>query len=50
LKSDNEFDADFFAACLQRHKAFQLLSPPQFPRYNGAAEAGIGSLKTRTFF
>lgn len=50
LKSDNEFDADLFAQCLQRHKVFHLLSPPQFPRYNGAAEAGIGSLKTRTFF
>jgi hypothetical protein len=25
-----------------------LYSPPQWPRYNGAIEAGIGSLKTRT--
>jgi transposase InsO family protein len=25
-----------------------LFSPPYFPRYNGAIEAGIGSLKTRT--
>jgi hypothetical protein len=24
--------------------------PPEFPRYNGAIEAGIGSLKTRVFF
>jgi hypothetical protein len=28
LKSDNEFDADLFAQCLQRHKVFHLLSPP----------------------
>jgi hypothetical protein len=25
-----------------------LFSPPYYPRYNGAIEAGIGSLKTRT--
>lgn len=25
-----------------------LFSPPRMPRYNGAIEAGIGSLKTRT--
>jgi hypothetical protein len=27
-----------------------LLSPPLTPRYNGSAEAGIGSLKTRVFY
>jgi hypothetical protein len=31
-------------------QVIQLLSPPQTPRYNDSAEAGIGSFKTRTFY
>lgn len=62
LKSDNEFDATFIsrfgdddrakartqlAALLDEYRVTALLSPPYFPRYNGAIEAGIGSFKTR---
>jgi transposase InsO family protein len=32
---------------LARHGAVLLRSPPEYPRYNGACEAGVGSLKTR---
>ncbi len=50
LKSDN--GSPFDAASVQelaRHWGVELLfSPPYTPRYNGAIEAGIGSLKTRT--
>ena len=35
---------DFFAGA----GVIPLFSPPYFPQYNGAIEAGIGSLKTRT--
>ena len=63
LKSDNEFDAGFvsrFGDDLQRVARSQLaalltefivtpfLSPPYFPRYNGAIEAGIGAFTIRT--
>jgi len=62
LKSDNEFNADKvaanlddtlrcglqkLAALLAEHAVIQLLSPPAWPRYNGAVEAGIGSFETR---
>jgi hypothetical protein len=62
LKSDNEFDAGFvsrfgddpqriarsqLAALLNDFAVTPLLSPPYFPRYNGAIEAGIGAFKTR---
>jgi hypothetical protein len=62
LKSDNEFDAGFVSrfgddphaqarthlgALLQQYQVTALLSPPYFPRYNGAIEAGIGAFKTR---
>ena len=62
LKSDNEFDAGFvsrfgddpdrvnrsqLAALLHEFKVTPLLSPPYFPRYNGAIKAGIGAFKTR---
>jgi hypothetical protein len=62
LKSDNEFDAGFvsrfgddpqrivrsqLAALLDEFGVTPLLSPPYFPRYNGAIEAGIGAFKTR---
>lgn len=50
LKSDNgsPFTAEHTVALLHRWEVVPLLSPPYTPRYNGACEAGIGSLKTRT--
>jgi putative transposase len=50
LKSDNgsPFDAALTLALLYCAGVIPLFSPPYYPRYNGAAEAGIGSLKTRT--
>ena len=50
LKSDNggSFTGMETQAVLKRWGVQQLLSPPYFPRYNGAIEAGIGQLKTRT--
>lgn len=50
LKSDNEFDADAIRRELEAQGVIPLLSPPEFPRYNGAVEAGIGTLKTRVFY
>ena len=62
LKSDNEFNPEKLAAYLDaeprsslrrlaalltEHGVIQLLSPPAWPRYNAAIEAGIGSFKTR---
>ena len=50
LKTDNgspfcaEATREFFAVW----GVFPLFSPPHTPRYNGAIEASIGSLKTRT--
>jgi transposase-like protein len=32
-----------------RHRVMLLYSPPRMPEYNGAAEAGIGAVVTRTF-
>jgi hypothetical protein len=50
LKCDN--GPPFLAACveqlLEAHGVVGLSSPPYWPRYNGAIEAGIGSLKGRT--
>jgi hypothetical protein len=50
LKSDNgaAFLAGETAALLAGWQVWHLLSPPLLPRYNGSAEAGIGSLKART--
>lgn len=50
LKSDkgSPFTADRTVALLTAYDVIPLLSPPYTPRYNGACEAGIGSLKTRT--
>jgi len=49
LKSDNgsAFIADETRKMLEEMKVFLLLSPPGTPEYNGACEAGIGSLTTR---
>jgi transposase InsO family protein len=50
LKTDN--GSPFCAAdtldFLRAAGVIPLFSPPRMPRYNGAVEAGIGSLKTRT--
>jgi transposase InsO family protein len=50
LKSDN--GSAFIAEDLQRlligWQVWTLFSPARMPRYNGSAEAGIGSMKTRT--
>jgi hypothetical protein len=50
LKSDNgsPFTAEATLDFLHTWDVFALFSPPQTPRYNGAIEAGICSLKTRT--
>jgi transposase InsO family protein len=50
LKADNgaHFRAAGVADYLDAKGVRMLHSPPYTPRYNGAIEAGIGSLKTRT--
>ena len=50
LKTDNgsPFGDDATLALLDSAGVIPLFSPPYWPRYNGAIEAGIGSLKTRT--
>jgi transposase InsO family protein len=50
LKSDNgsAFGAAAVQELLRGHEVKNLFSPPYMPRYNGAMEAGIGSLTTRT--
>jgi transposase InsO family protein len=50
LKTDNgsAFGAQATLDLLRAHEVIPLFSPPCTPRYNGAIEAGIGSLKTRT--
>jgi transposase InsO family protein len=49
LKTDNgsAFTAGAFRALLEAYGVTALYSPPRWPRYNGACEAGIGGLKTR---
>jgi transposase InsO family protein len=50
LKSDNgsAFTAEATHALLDGAGVLALFSPPYYPQYNGAIEAGIGSLATRT--
>jgi transposase InsO family protein len=50
LKSDNSaaFRANATKQFLENAGFFSLFSPPHCPGYNGALEATIGSLKTRT--
>jgi transposase InsO family protein len=50
LKCDNgsPFISGVVADLLAGHGVAPLFSPPMTPRYNGAIEAGIGSLKERT--
>ena len=49
LKSDNgsHFAGGAVAELLAAHRVEHLLSPPYWPRYNGAIEAGIHALKDR---
>jgi transposase len=50
LKSDNgsAFIAKETQRLLDEWRVWHLRSPPEWPEYNGACEAGIGSMKTRT--
>lgn len=50
LKCDNGSPFPSGTVCQLNHDFHvqMLFSPPRMPRYNGAVEAGIGSLKTRT--
>lgn len=50
LKSDNgsPFIGGDVRELLAEHGVIGLYSPPYWPRYNGAIEAGIGALKERT--
>jgi transposase InsO family protein len=52
LKSDNgsAFRAEALKAFLRRWQVWPLYSPPGAPWYNGAIEASIRSLKTRTYY
>jgi transposase InsO family protein len=52
LKSDNgsTFTADATLHLFEQFGVIPLFSPAYWPRYNGAIEAGIGSLKTRTAY
>jgi transposase InsO family protein len=52
LKTDNgsHFTAWEIRELLAARGIVHLVSPPGTPRYNGAVEAGIGSLKTRAHF
>jgi hypothetical protein len=50
LKSDNGsvFKAHATRRLLERWHIWPLRSPPRWPEYNGACEAGLGSMKTGT--
>lgn len=52
FKSDNgsPFICQDVEDLLAHHGVLHLLSPPRTPRYNGSAEAGIGSIKTRAHY
>ena len=49
IKCDNDgaFTAEDVGRLLEKNGVFYLLSPPRTPEYNGACEAGIGSIKLR---
>jgi hypothetical protein len=51
LKSDNgsAFISKLAGWLLKKWRVWHLRSPPEYPEFNGACEAGIGSMKTRTF-
>jgi len=49
VKNDNgsAYRAQMTKDLLRRHGVLQLFSPPRTPQYNGACEAGVGSIATR---
>lgn len=47
LKADWGFAGKGIADLLEKNQVAHLLSPPRLPSYNGAIEAGVGSIKTR---
>ena len=49
MKNDNgpAFRAQMTKDLFRRHGVLQLFSPPRTPQYNGACEAGVGSIATR---
>lgn len=51
IKSDNgsAFIGKLADGLLKEWRVWHLRSPPEYPEFNGACEAGIGSMKTRTF-
>jgi hypothetical protein len=52
LKGDGggAFTAEATREWADRHGVRLLISPPRTPKYNGSAEAGIGSIKTRAHY
>ena len=52
IKSDNGsgFISEDVRAFLKEQGVKLLLSPPHIPSYNGAAEAGVGTVKTHAFW
>jgi transposase InsO family protein len=50
LKTDNggPFAGGAVQDLLREHRVESLVSPPRWPRYNGAIEAGIGAMQERT--
>jgi len=50
LKTDNggPFGGPAVQDLLDEHQVESLFSPPRWPRYNGAIEAGIGAMQART--
>jgi transposase InsO family protein len=52
IKHDNHgaFTGKAVRRLLEKRKVLALVSPPYLPRYNGAVEAGIGSLKVWAHF
>ena len=52
IKTDNgsAFRSEAFAKLLEEHEVLALRSPPYTPRYNGAVETGIGTLKTHVHY
>jgi hypothetical protein len=51
VKNDggSELNGSEVGAVLRRYGVAHLCSPPYYPRYNGAIEAGIGALKTHAW-
>jgi len=52
IKVDNggAFRSDRFQALCKKHRILPLYSPPYTPKYNGAVETGMGTLKTHAHY